>query len=622
MLKNLTLSTKLWSLIALLLIAILAVALNSTKSIKGILLANNKYSNAAEHKILMLATEADHLKWVGEIQDLFIDNGKTLDVQLDHTKCALGKFLYGEGGEKLAHSDPKLATLLNEIKGSHKHLHESGQLIKDVWRKKHEGLTILLKDRLDDHRKWATKVSEIVILHNPEIEVQLDHTLCAFGRFLESEAYAHYAIDFPALREEMNVMEEPHRQLHESAKDIKALVQAGDYEKAVDTYKNVTLVKLNEVEGHFKKVIAAEEVTEKTQAEAHHIFDTKIIPAFTDTQAKLKTLANQLDEVKGSYREEMVSTGSRSQWSAIVVTAVAFIIGGLISFFLIRSIIKPLNRVIIGLDDGSAQLSSAAGQVSAGSQQIAAGASEQAAAIEETSSSLEEISAMTKQNAEHASQADILMKDTNQVVGQANDSMRKMITSMEDIAKASEDTSKIIKTIDEIAFQTNLLALNAAVEAARAGEAGAGFAVVADEVRNLAMRAAEAAKNTAELIESTVEKVKDGAELVTKTTDAFFQVKNSSSKVGELVGEISAASNDQANGVDQVNRAVDEMNKVVQQNAASAEENASASEEMSAQAEQIMEYVGGLTALVGGSANRNGNNGLTFPVVQPLPQAK
>jgi methyl-accepting chemotaxis protein len=172
-------------------------------------------------------------------------------------------------------------------------------------------------------------------------------------------------------------------------------------------------------------------------------------------------------------------------------------------------------------------------------------------------------------------------------------------------ASSLEETSKIIKTIDEIAFQTNLLALNAAVEAARAGEAGAGFAVVAEEVRNLAMRSAEAAKGTANLIEGTVKKIKDGSDLVTATNKAFTEVATSASKVGELVSEIAAASNEQAQGIEQVNKAVTEMDKVTQQNAANAEESASASEEMSAQAEQMRGIVGELIAIVGA----HGHNG-------------
>jgi methyl-accepting chemotaxis protein len=301
-------------------------------------------------------------------------------------------------------------------------------------------------------------------------------------------------------------------------------------------------------------------------------------------------------------KEQGASAVSISVTSIIATVAFALVTGILIGIFLTRSITKPINRIVEGLNEGADQVASASGQVSSSSQELAEGSGEQAASIEETSSSLEEMASMTKQNADNANQADNLMKEANQVVVKANESMTELTGSMEEISKASEETSKIIKTIDEIAFQTNLLALNAAVEAARAGEAGAGFAVVADEVRNLAMRAADAAKNTADLIEGTVKKVNEGGELVGTTNEAFTQVAESASKVGELVGEIAAASNEQAEGIEQVNKAVVEMDKVVQQNAANAEESASAAEEMNAQAEQMKGFVDELVALVGGSA--------------------
>lgn len=273
----------------------------------------------------------------------------------------------------------------------------------------------------------------------------------------------------------------------------------------------------------------------------------------------------------------------------------------LVVLFFARSITRPINRIIEGLNEGGEQVASASAQVSAASQSLAEGASEQAASIEETSSSLEEISSMTKQNAEHAAQANTLMEEAKQTVGSANESMNEMVTSMQEITTASEETSKIIKTIDEIAFQTNLLALNAAVEAARAGEAGAGFAVVADEVRNLALRAAEAAKNTAALIEDTTKKVEGGSNLVEKTNAEFGNVEKSAMKVAELVGEIAAASKEQSEGIDQVNQAVTDMDQVTQQNAANAEESASSSEEMNAQAEQMKQMVDELVSLVGGT---------------------
>lgn len=318
-----------------------------------------------------------------------------------------------------------------------------------------------------------------------------------------------------------------------------------------------------------------------------------------------RTTANAGMESTDKIAKGAVATLSTASTIMIIGLIIALVVGVIVAIFITRSITGPINRIIEGLNEGSEQVASASGQVSSSSQSMAEGASQQAASIEETSSSMEEMSSMTKKNSENASHADSLMKDANQVVKTADESMDQLIASMEEISKASEETSKIIKTIDEIAFQTNLLALNAAVEAARAGEAGAGFAVVADEVRNLAMRAADAAKNTAQLIEGTVNKVNDGSELVTTTNEAFGKVAESSLKVGDLVAEISEASKEQSNGIEQVNIAISEMDKVVQQNAANAEESASASEEMNAQAEQLKDYVNELVMLVTGKKNHS-----------------
>jgi methyl-accepting chemotaxis protein len=228
------------------------------------------------------------------------------------------------------------------------------------------------------------------------------------------------------------------------------------------------------------------------------------------------------------------------------------------------------------VDSMREKMGEAVGGAVATSQALSEAASEQAASLEETSSSLEEMAARTQNNAENTDKASELMTHSNAVASKANASMAELNRSMKEIAGASEQTQKIVKSIDEIAFQTNLLALNAAVEAARAGEAGAGFAVVADEVRNLAMRAAEAAKNTANLMGEIVQKVQKGEQLVGRTAKDFEVVADSSNQVMQLMGEISAASLEQSQGIDQINKAVSEMNRVTQQNAASAEELASA----------------------------------------------
>ena len=293
------------------------------------------------------------------------------------------------------------------------------------------------------------------------------------------------------------------------------------------------------------------------------------------------------------------------------VMAIAAAIGGggflvLISLlYVVRRGTKPLDAAIGAIAESSNRVAAASVQVSSASRQLADGNSAQAASIEETSSSLEEMSSITKSNAENTERVVALIQEASRVASQANTTMVKLTRSMEEISTASQETSKIIKTIDEIAFQTNLLALNAAVEAARAGEAGAGFAVVADEVRNLAMRAAEAARNTAGLIEGTVNKVKDGSAIVANTNSAFLQVADSVQQATTVIDEIAAASREQAQGIEQISNAVGTMDTMVQQAAANAEESASLSVEMSTQADALRSVVEQLAALVGGNQEKS-----------------
>jgi methyl-accepting chemotaxis protein len=309
--------------------------------------------------------------------------------------------------------------------------------------------------------------------------------------------------------------------------------------------------------------------------------------------------------------------GGATDWMLNLLLVPAVAIGFAVNLVIVgQTIIKALNKITTELGQGADQVADASHQVATAGHSLAEGSSQQAASLEETSSSLEEMSSMTRQNAENAGTADTLMVETKEIVGKANATMGQLKSSIERIDAASDETAKIIKTIDEIAFQTNLLALNAAVEAARAGEAGAGFAVVADEVRNLAMRAAEAAKNTQTLIEGNIHNIKEGTELVAATDEAFSEVAQSAEKVAELVGEIAAASKEQSQGIDQINNATSEMDKVIQRVAANAEESAASAEEMSAQADTMKDAVNSLAALVGASNGKPQKKKKSEPVIQ------
>jgi len=267
----------------------------------------------------------------------------------------------------------------------------------------------------------------------------------------------------------------------------------------------------------------------------------------------------------------------------------------IVNFFMVR----PISIVVAGLKKVADDIESASQKLLFSGRTLSDGASMQAASVEETSASLEEMTSMTQQNAHNITHANNLMIGTSRVMSDTVNSMNRLTASMDDISKTGEETRKVIKTIEEIAFQTNLLALNAAVEAARAGEVGAGFAVVADEVRSLAMRSGQAAKNTASLIEASVKGIRTGYELAVSANDGLKKLSDGAQKVGELLGEVAAASQDQSQGIHQVSRAMIQIDKVTQENMASASDTALSVEELGNQSSRMKEYMRELTALIG-----------------------
>lgn len=319
--------------------------------------------------------------------------------------------------------------------------------------------------------------------------------------------------------------------------------------------------------------------------------------------------------VAGMKDMETVAAGTNAllSWASMLTLiglCISAVTGILLAYFITRAITKPINRIITTLDEGSTQVNAAAQQVAASSEQLSQGASEQASSLEETSASLEEMTSMTRQNADNAKQASKGANVAREAAGEGRTAMARMADAIGRIKQSSDETAKILRTIDEIAFQTNLLALNAAVEAARAGDAGKGFAVVAEEVRSLAHRSAEAAKNTAGLIEDAQRNANNGVEVSSEVASILERIAKSAEDVAHLADEVSAATDEQSRGISQLNTAVSQMDQVTQSNAASAEEAASASEELSAQSTQLGEMVVQLLAIVGNSHGaHNAHNG-------------
>ena len=381
-------------------------------------------------------------------------------------------------------------------------------------------------------------------------------------------------------------------------------------DKVNDCISNIANL-ATDIEGRFKEESNKEEARQIASAIRGYENAFKNYIEIRQLQAhaesEMTTVARSAQDLCEMAREnqknKMMAKITTANFLIISISVISIILGTVLAIIITLGITRPIQRIIKDLSSGSEQVAAASTQISSASQSLAEGASEQAAGLEETSSSLEEMASMTRQNADNAQQTNMLAAKTQKSAQSGDQSMQKMTEAISDIQKSSNETAKVIKIIDEIAFQTNLLALNAAVEAARAGEAGKGFAVVAEEVRNLAMRSAEAAKNTSDMIEEAIHKSQSGVEISVEVGKELGEIVTNISQTAELAGEISAAVEEQSRGIDQINIAVSQMDKVTQQNASNAEESASASEELNAQAEQMKLIVNELTQLVEGAKN-------------------
>jgi methyl-accepting chemotaxis protein len=363
--------------------------------------------------------------------------------------------------------------------------------------------------------------------------------------------------------------------------------------------------KLGELRARSAKFIAL--INEQKREEASKFLFEQVLPAYEETREAGNTVVAWNGDSATRLGDNLAQSVHRDIVAIVVLLAAMIGLGLGIAFLIVRRTNTALNQVARNLEQAAEQVASASAQVAQSSQQMAEGASQQASSLEETTASVQEIASMTRQNADSAKQANAMAADAQTAAERGQEAMGRMSGVIDRIKSSSDQTAKILKTIDEIAFQTNLLALNAAVEAARAGEAGKGFAVVAEEVRSLAQRSAEAAKTTASLIEEAQHNADSGVAVSGEVGQMLVQIGDGVKKVSALIREVSTATEEQAQGIEQVNNAMTQMDQATQSSAANAEESASAAEELSAQARELTDMVNVLAKMVRGGQASSGS---------------
>ncbi len=577
--------------------------------------------------------EVEFLEWAQKLSMLLNSEGRRgTNIQTDPHKCAFGKWYYGPGRKQAEARVPQIKTLLAEIEKPHLAMHKSAREIVEMYRYADLSLGNFLRDKKADHLRWGNRILLSVLdpkqgsLQN----VQMDYKKCSLGRWLYSDKLKELKQKNPEFAKALEPLYQPHRQVHQSARRINQLLQQGRHQEALALYLHETMPLIKQVLAALDHVLTwhEDQVTGMQAAMATYVEET--IPALDRVQKLLRAIRSQ---ARASVMTDQVVLDSTRQLKSIVMVVgmAAFLAGIIMAILITRNIVRPLRAAMqevrsvakgdfsftvgrdyldrgdelgqmirdvrdmnLDLADTVRKVIAAADAVSASARQISQGNQDlsnrtqaQAAAIEETASSMHQITSGVKQNAENSHQANQLAQKTAELASQGGAMVERTEEAMTAVSESSKKIGDIISLVNEIAFQTNLLALNAAVEAARAGEAGRGFAVVAGEVRNLAGRSASAAKEIQKLISESMDKVDHGNRLVAESSQLLADIITNVQAVADTVGEISAASQEQAQGIEEINRAVSQMDEAVQQNAALVEESASASEEMASTAEEL-----------------------------------
>ncbi len=703
--NNISIKYKLWLAFGLVIIL---------SSIMGFISMNASYNSIttaskikkSEDKMLeidevmknVLNAQKAHKEWVSNIEDVIINNKAEFTVAMDGHLCGFGKWIYTKNAEGLTGLEvvkeisPESAVKLEAILQPHLQLHLTAKEMAETWKQRHLGLRNLLKDRLDDHRKWAAKVSNAIIADkNPD--VQTDPTKCNFGKFLESSQNKIFEEQWPEYSRIISEIRKNHNELHESVEEINAvdLTALGGRAKRIAIFSQKTLKSLEMVAAGISSAIQLEQEIIDSQSKSVELLTQTALPLVAEVSKTLDAVEKEVTQI---FNQQVASNADAlvkqdiALKNTVLIVAVAFaglvLLSVIVAIVMVRSITLPVifaSNNMIELAAGVTQISShlknkmskgdwtgyvdieidqerlklakekysrrsdeigkmcaiqcsmidavysardatniviklvntalkevaaivtqiatASFQVSSAASSLSEGAADSASSLEEITSTMTLMGEKTSINAENATEVNSIVTRTAETAESGQHKMKMMTETMEEISRNSLETQKVIKTIDDIAFQTNLLALNAAVEAARAGVHGKGFAVVAEEVRNLAARSAKAAAETEAMILNSSQKIVMGVGAATETAEALDCIAESVIKTRQLVNEIATASNEQAQGISQINIGLGQVDAVTQTNTACAEESAASAEELNSQALSLKELVANFRLMCG-----------------------
>ncbi len=561
--------------------------------------------------------EVDHLNWANSVNQLLTDDSITeLDVQLDHTLCAFGQWLYGPERREAETLMPSLAPLFKAIEEPHQHLHDSASEIDSVFVQADTTLSGTLKQREIEHLVWASSIRDSLLLQERSLRVELNPERCNLGRWINSDEGRHiYESRSPEFQASWDRMLEEHTALHDSARTMNGMMSSTSRAQTYFTstllpYLNNTIEELNQLED-----ISNQEMARMNQAFA--IYSNQTTPALHEVQRLLGEI--RIDAAAQIMTDQQMLTAAMvTRRMILLISVIALMMGIVLAVIISRGIVhamgkgidfavslsrgdltadinleqkdeigqlaealkemrNSLSHVVSQVLSGSKNVSSGSQQLNATAQQLSQGATEQAASAEEVSSSMEQMMSNIEQCTENAVQ-------TDSISGIAAEQIEKSSQAVLETVEAMKNIAERISIIQDIARQTNMLSLNAAIEAARAGEHGKGFAVVAAEVGKLASNSKKAAEEISVLTERSVKQANSSGELMVELVP---KIKN----IAALIQEIAAANSEQSTGASQISQAINQLDQVVQLNSSASEESAAMAEELSAQANHLEQLI-------------------------------